>query len=183
MSGCAASDAPHIEQLQLQLLQQGQGRHHALSGATGLTFLEQRFACLFDRAGAGYRMQVMRRDTLFHLFLPPYFILPLTSVLQGGWCVCDLDLSHNSLGAAGGLAIFEALKANALQPLRTLKLVSCKLSSLQLGVCMGKVLGAGEAMCMLRELDIGWNDFDDAAMQVQAVTDCDCVAIVSSRYS
>lgn len=58
LSGCAASDAPHIEQLQLRLLQQGQGRHHATSGATGLTFLEQRYVCLFDRSGAGYKMQV-----------------------------------------------------------------------------------------------------------------------------
>jgi hypothetical protein len=58
ISGCAASDAPHIEQLQLQLLQQGQGRHHAMSGATGLTFLEQRYVCLFDRLGTGYKMQV-----------------------------------------------------------------------------------------------------------------------------
>jgi hypothetical protein len=41
---------------------------------------------------------------------------------------------------------------------------------------MGKVLGAGEALCMLRELDIGWNDFDDAAMQVQEMT-----ASLSSR--
>lgn len=56
--GCAACDAPHIEQLQLQLLQQGQGRHHATSGATGLTFLEQRFSCLFDRSGLGLKMQV-----------------------------------------------------------------------------------------------------------------------------
>ena len=86
--------------------------------------------------------------------------------LQGGWSVTDLDLSHNQLCAAGGLAIFEALKKNPLQSLRRLKLVSCKLSSVQLGVCIGKVLGANETMCMLRELDVGWNDFDDAAMQV-----------------
>lgn len=92
--------------------------------------------------------------------------------------MCDLDLSHNSLGSAGGLAIFEALKANPVQSLRCLKLVSCKLSSVQLGACMGKVLGAGEALCMLRELDIGWNDFDDAAMQVQEVT-----ASLSSRQA
>jgi hypothetical protein len=62
MLGCAASDAPHIEQLQLQLLQQGQGRHHAASAATGLTFLEQRYLCLFDRAGSGYTMQVKSDD-------------------------------------------------------------------------------------------------------------------------
>jgi hypothetical protein len=58
--GCAACDAPHIEQLQLQLLQQAQGRHHASTGATGITFLEQRYACLFDRCGTGFRMQVRR---------------------------------------------------------------------------------------------------------------------------
>jgi hypothetical protein len=70
------------------------------------------------------------------------------------------------LCAAGGLAIFEALKKNPLQSLRRLKLVSCKLSSVQLGACIGKVLGANETTCMLRELDVGWNDFNDAAMQV-----------------
>ncbi len=94
---------------------------------------------------------------------------PPTALLQGGWSVCNLDLSYNSLCAAGGLAIFEALKTNPMQSLRSLKLTSCKLSSVELGVCIGKVLGAGEALCMLQELDIGWNDFDDVAMQVQAV--------------
>ncbi len=44
--------------------------------------------------------------------------------------------------------------------------MSCKLSSAELGICMGKVLGAGESMCMLHELNVGWNDFDDIAMQV-----------------
>ena len=85
---------------------------------------------------------------------------------QGGWSVTELDLSHNMLCAAGGIAIFEALKSNPSQSLRRLKLVSCKLSSVALGVCMGKVLGAGESLCMLQELDVGWNDFDDTAMQV-----------------
>ena len=68
------------------------------------------------------------------------------------------------LYAAGGLAIFAALKSNPLQSLRRLKLVSCKLSSAQLGSSIGRVLGAGEVNCLLRELDIGWNDFDDSAM-------------------
>ena len=66
--------------------------------------------------------------------------------LQGGWSITDLDLSHNVLGSSGGLSIFEALKSNPSQSLRRLKLVSCKLSSLQLGVCMGKVLGAGDGV-------------------------------------
>jgi hypothetical protein len=59
MPGCAASDAPHIEQLQLQLLQQGQGRHHSTTGATGLWFLHHRFLSVFDRQGTGYKMQVI----------------------------------------------------------------------------------------------------------------------------
>jgi hypothetical protein len=57
--GCAACDAPRMGQLHLLLLQQGQGRHHACQGATGFTFLEQRFLCLFDSFGTGFRMQVM----------------------------------------------------------------------------------------------------------------------------
>jgi hypothetical protein len=85
---------------------------------------------------------------------------------QGGWSVTDLDLSHNVLYAAGGIAVFEALKNHHMQTLRRLKLVSCKLSSAQLGVSIGKALGAAETVCLLRELDIGWNDFDDTAMQV-----------------
>ncbi len=162
LSGCAACDAPHIEQLQLRLLQQGQGRQHATSGATGLTFLEQRFVCLFDRTGFGYKMQVTHNCRFMSCEV---LVIRAISRVQGGWSVTDLDLSHNLLGAAGGLAIFEALKSNPQLSLRRLKLVSCKLGSAQLGVCMGKVLGGGECMCMLQELDVGWNDFDDAAMQ------------------
>jgi hypothetical protein len=180
--GCAACDAPHVEQLQLQLLQQGQGRHHASSGATGLVFLEQRYACLFDRSGTGFKMQVKGdKGLVMHWACASvcnrcssscaackyvHFACGNIHLYQGGWSVTDLDLSHNILYAAGGLAVFEALKSNPLQSLRRLKLVSCKLSSAQLGVCIGKVLGAGEGMCLLKELDIGWNDFDDSSMQV-----------------
>ena len=96
MLGCAACDAPHIEQLQLQLLQQGQGRHHATSAATGLTFLEQRYLCLFDRAGSGYKMQVKSRNlprpmhaqfaaALLHAAAP---LLPQYDYASPGWVVC-----------------------------------------------------------------------------------------------